>query len=107
MFLQSRKIAFIAFAAVIFTLLSLSACSFPGAAAPLPTATPAALVTPTASPTPLPSPTPTALPKVLTICVGQEPNTLYPYGGTSRSMWSVLEAIYDGPVVYASIFPNL
>jgi peptide/nickel transport system substrate-binding protein len=34
----------------------------------------------------------------MTICVGQEPNTLYPYGGTSRSMWSVLEAIYDGPI---------
>lgn len=34
---------------------------------------------------------------MLTICLGQEPDTLYPYGGTSQAMWSVLEAIYDGP----------
>ncbi|MHC1782590.1 MAG: peptide ABC transporter substrate-binding protein [Anaerolineaceae bacterium] len=42
---------------------------------------------------------PTAVPeRLLTICVGQEPDTLYPYAGSSRSMWSVLEAIYDGPI---------
>ena len=59
-----------------------------------------------ASPTPLPSitpipPTPTGTPvqpRHLTVCIGQEPQTLYAYGGSSRSMWSVLEAIYDGPI---------
>jgi peptide/nickel transport system substrate-binding protein len=33
----------------------------------------------------------------LVICLGQEPDTLYAYGSAARSMWSVLEAIYDGP----------
>jgi len=51
-----------------------------------------------ATATPAPSPTPTPTPRVLTICMGQEPSTLYIYGGSSRAMWSVLEAIYDGPV---------
>ncbi len=51
-----------------------------------------------ASPSPAPSPTPTAMPRILTICLGQEPATLYIYGGASRAMWSVLEAVYDGPV---------
>ena len=46
------------------------------------------------------SATPTLTPapeKNLVICVGQEPKTLYPYAGSSKSMWSVLEAVYDGP----------
>lgn len=47
-----------------------------------------------------PPPTPTATtppPKTLAICIGQEPRTLYPYGSSDRSMWSVLEAVFDGP----------
>ncbi|MBI9042980.1 MAG: peptide ABC transporter substrate-binding protein [Anaerolineaceae bacterium] len=36
-------------------------------------------------------------PRSLVICLGQEPDTLYPYGSSSRNVWSVLEAIYDGP----------
>lgn len=40
--------------------------------------------------------TPTA--RVLTICLGQEPSSLYIYKGNSHSMWSVLEAVYDGPI---------
>ncbi len=59
---------------------------------------PTAPVIETAPPesTPVPA-TPTAIPRTLTICLGQEPTTLYLYGGSGRSMWSVLEAIYDGP----------
>jgi len=57
---------------------------------------------PQATPTPTIPPAPTATatpaPKVLTVCIGQEPETLYLYGGSSRSMWSVLEGVYDGPV---------
>ncbi|HZW02723.1 MAG TPA: ABC transporter substrate-binding protein, partial [Anaerolineaceae bacterium] len=49
----------------------------------------AVLATPTATEVP---------PRVLTICLGQEPQTLYRYGGSARAMWSVLEAIYDGPM---------
>jgi peptide/nickel transport system substrate-binding protein len=37
-------------------------------------------------------------PKYLTICLGQEPNTLYPYGRPNPAARSVLAAIYDGPV---------
>ena len=44
----------------------------------------------TTTPTPAPE-------RNMVICVGQEPETLYPYAGSSKSMWSVLEAIYDGP----------
>ena len=46
-------------------------------------------------------PTPTAIPKNLTVCVGQEPSSLFVYSGSySQSMWSILEAVYDGPVDY-------
>jgi peptide/nickel transport system substrate-binding protein len=51
-------------------------------------------------PTDIPA-TPTATPepaRSLIVCVGEEPLTLYPYGSDSRSMWSILEAIYDGPI---------
>lgn len=44
--------------------------------------------------TPLPTPIPE---RSLVVCLGQEPETLFLYGGASESMWSVLEAIYDGP----------
>lgn len=45
------------------------------------------------------TPLPTEVPdRSLVICVADEPQTLYPYGSDNRSMWSVLEAIYDGPI---------
>jgi peptide/nickel transport system substrate-binding protein len=50
-------------------------------------------------PTETPLPTPTAVPpRMVSICLGQEPLTLYPYGSPARSTWSVLETVYDGPV---------
>jgi peptide/nickel transport system substrate-binding protein len=53
----------------------------------------------TTTQTPAVSPTPTQPEKrVLTICLGEEPSSLYIYKANSFSMWSVLEAIYDGPV---------
>src|SRR5574338_1049126 len=61
-----------------------------------PTAPTAAAVTNT--PDLLPTGTATVEPpRTLVVCTQEEPATLYPYGGNSRSMWSVLEAIYDGP----------
>lgn len=54
-----------------------------------PTATPASAV---ATATPEPEP------EYLTICLGQEPNTLYPYGLPNQAARSVLAAIYDGPI---------
>lgn len=70
--------------------LLLSACQTP---TPLPTAT-----TPAATATLQPSPTPTPLPRTFTICLGQEPASLYLYASSTRSTWSVLEAVYDGPI---------
>jgi peptide/nickel transport system substrate-binding protein len=35
--------------------------------------------------------------RTLVICMGQEPETLYTYGGSMLAMSSVLQAIYDGP----------
>ena len=50
---------------------------------------------------PLPTAAPTATPeklKTLTVCLGEEPQSLYLYGSSSQAMWSILEAIYDGPI---------
>lgn len=35
--------------------------------------------------------------KTLTVCAGSEPQSLFIYRSSTRSGWSVLEAIYDGP----------
>lgn len=62
----------------------------------------------TESPTPSPTstqipPTSTPTPKNLTVCLGQEPAGLFIYDGSySQSKWSILEAIYDGPVDYVN-----
>lgn len=34
----------------------------------------------------------------LTVCLGEEPNSLYPYGNLNASARSILSAIYDGPI---------
>ncbi|MBU1660187.1 MAG: peptide ABC transporter substrate-binding protein, partial [Chloroflexi bacterium] len=46
----------------------------------------------TGPPTPTPVP-----PRVLTICMGQEPASLFLYGDTSPAARGVLQAVYDGP----------
>lgn len=79
--------------AVLFILICLSLLAACG--------TPQAQLTRTAEINPTPRETPTATPpppRVLTICIGQEPTSLYIYKGNSHSMWSVLEALYDGPI---------
>ncbi len=58
-------------------------------------------VTVTAGPTPEPavSSTPTAVPpRSLTICLGQEPASLFPLNNPSAAARSVLAAVYDGPI---------
>ncbi|HCE17924.1 MAG TPA: hypothetical protein DEQ80_08705 [Anaerolinea thermolimosa] len=72
----------------------LAACQQAGQLSTLnpPTLTPDAPVVPTVEPSPTAVP-----PRTLTVCLSEEPQTLYLYGGSSRSMWNVLEAIYDGP----------
>jgi peptide/nickel transport system substrate-binding protein len=68
---------------------------------PSPTALPA-LPSPTAVPSSTPTPVPPTAtpvpPKDLTVCQGEEPNTLFIYGGPSRAARNVLDAIYDGPI---------
>jgi len=59
--------------------------------------TPTAVATGNPTQTPIP-PTATPEPRSLVICLGQEPSTLYMYGSSSKAMWSVLEAVYDGPI---------
>jgi peptide/nickel transport system substrate-binding protein len=69
--------------------LSLMAACGRGAtgATPIPTSTPQ----PTSTATPVP-------PRHLTVCLGQEPTSLYPVNNTSPVAQSVLAAIYDGPI---------
>jgi peptide/nickel transport system substrate-binding protein len=38
------------------------------------------------------------VPDTLVICQGQEPDTLYTYGGSMLAQSHVLEAVYDGPI---------
>jgi peptide/nickel transport system substrate-binding protein len=54
----------------------------------------------TATITVTPPVTLTATPSLrpLNICLGEEPNTLYPYGNLNPSARSVLAAVYDGPM---------
>jgi len=44
--------------------------------------------------------------RTLTICLGYEPESLYLYGVYSQSAWSVLEAIYDGPINIVQFEPH-
>jgi peptide/nickel transport system substrate-binding protein len=70
-------------------MLTLAAC------APRQTEVP---VTPdAATETPPPLSTPTPAPRSLTVCLGEEPNTLYPYGSLNSAARSVLSTVYDGP----------
>ncbi len=59
-----------------------------------------ATVEPTALPSVAPAftPTPTTVPpRVLTICMGQEPDSLFIYNDGSTAARSIRQAIYDGP----------
>jgi len=89
------------FTGLMVLSLLLSACQSSSPAVE-PTATQAtgpveSTLPPTAAPTPQPTLTSTPSARSLVVCLPDEPETLYLYGGSSRSMWSVLEAIYDGP----------
>ena len=66
----------------------------------LPACAPTPVVTPFVPNTPTVTPLATATPVVrsLRVCLGEEPNTLYPYGNLNAAARSVLSAIYDGPM---------
>ncbi|GAP22228.1 ABC transporter substrate-binding protein [Leptolinea tardivitalis] len=44
--------------------------------------------------------------KKLTVCLAQEPASLYPYASPVQSAWSVLEAVYDGPIDTVKFTPT-
>ena len=45
-----------------------------------------------------PAPTPTTVPTSLVVCLGEAPNTLYPYGSPNSAAQLILQAVYDQPV---------
>jgi peptide/nickel transport system substrate-binding protein len=75
---------------IVLAGMLLAGCGNNGEATPTPEGTPTPIVV--ATPTPLPPP------KALTICLGEEPNTLYPYGNPNAAARSVMEALFDGPI---------
>lgn len=74
----------------IICLLALAACAGPDQPVDQPDT---ATLPPEAAPT---ATQPTSEP--LTICLGQEPNTLFPYGRLNDAARMVLQAVYDGPI---------
>lgn len=74
---------------LIIMLLILPACL----SAPAQTETPAPIAAPDTTPTVTAS-----AQTSLTVCLGQEPNSLYPFGELNSSARAVLAAIHDGPV---------
>jgi peptide/nickel transport system substrate-binding protein len=42
--------------------------------------------------------TPTPIPNPLTVCLGEAPNTLYPYGKPNQTAQLILQTIFDGPI---------
>ena len=74
---------------VLFIFIVITAC---GLSQTVQTETPTAIVTPPPSPTTLPES------RSLAICLGQEPNTLYPLGELNAAARSVLAAVNDGPI---------
>lgn len=88
---------------VVFLAVLLAACEERATIVPQPTGVPSTpqvnVLTPTPTFKPPSTSAPTPAPKrTLVVCLGQEPSSLYLYGDSSRGMWGVLEAIYDGPV---------
>ena len=63
----------------------------------LPSSLPKATATPSETPA-APLPTAAPLPRKLTVCLGQEPNTLYAFGGPNAAARSVLASVDDGPI---------
>lgn len=70
-------------------LLLITACGF---------SLPQSETTPSPTEPPIFIPTAVSESRMLTVCLGEEPNTLYPFGGPNAAARSVLAAINDGPI---------
>jgi len=68
--------------------------------------TPTPAVKATEAVPPQPTLTPTAAPRTLVVCLGAEPDSLYLYRSATAATWSVLEAIYDGPIDLRNYTPQ-
>jgi peptide/nickel transport system substrate-binding protein len=79
---------------VVLFVLALSACS--GGVQPAPEDPAALQETPTLQETATPTSTPE--PRILSVCLGQEPASLFLYGDNSPAARSIRSAIYDGPI---------
>jgi peptide/nickel transport system substrate-binding protein len=79
----------------LIALLLLSACGRLFGPSPTPEGEEVQAI-PSATPTPVPTPTP--IPRVLTICLGSEPEDLIPFNGGNLAKSHVMAAIYDGPI---------
>jgi peptide/nickel transport system substrate-binding protein len=71
---------------LVLLAVLLAACGPKETATPMPTPV-------SSTPTPTPAP-----PRTLTVCLGGEPASLYPFGNLSSAARSILAAIYDGPM---------
>jgi peptide/nickel transport system substrate-binding protein len=82
----------------VFFLLALSLIILTGCQTdnPRSTATVEQTALPSVFPTDTPTPT-TVAPRVLTVCMGQEPDSLFIYNDGSTAARSLRQAIYDGP----------
>jgi peptide/nickel transport system substrate-binding protein len=90
------RVASIVMCPLVVCLVCLSGCSTAGLTSWRKTAT----QTPQAAVTIVPTTTPQ---KEMTICLGEEPDSLYLYAQQqSVAMWSILEAVYDGPIDVSS-----
>lgn len=78
---------------LVVVSLILAGCQTSGTIQPLPSQVVPSPIIQVATPTITPVP-----PRSLSICLGQEPTSLYMYASSSRTTWSVLEAVYDGPI---------
>ncbi len=84
-----RRFAFL----LVFLTILLTACAIPSLFAgtqSTPTPASASTISPAETGTP-------SAPNTLTVCLGEEPNTLYPFSGPNDAALSVLNAIDDGP----------
>ncbi len=89
---------------LLVVLLLVTACT----PTPNPTVSPdteTSIPTETLSPTAVPSPTPVP-PRVLTVCMGSEPASLFAYADGSVAARTVRQAIYDGPVDWLGYSPT-
>jgi peptide/nickel transport system substrate-binding protein len=88
------RVLFMIFCVALGLALSSVACNIAGVIQANPTMSATAAALPTAASSVIPTPAPASL---LTICMGQEPVSLFLYADSSLAARSVRQAIYDGP----------